>query len=324
MILVRAPLRISLSGGGTDLPAFYDRYGAHFIAAAIDKYVYIAINPTFNKDIILKYSSSERVTNVEDIKHPLFREALRHTGVSGVEITSFSDIPGGTGLGSSGAFLVALLHALYLYKDIILDKKTLAHKACEIEINKLNLPVGIQDQYSSAFGGMYKHQVDKQNHLITNNFLDIGAQAVLEDSCLLYFTRTIRSAPKILSNQVELLNKDDKVTIQNLKNVKSLSKKMETAIIAQDMPAYGNLLSRHWNYKKRRSKDSTTPLIDYYYNLAMKNGALGGKLIGAGGGGFLLFITQEKDKLRKVLSNTNLLEIPFRFSYNGVEELLNV
>jgi D-glycero-alpha-D-manno-heptose-7-phosphate kinase len=320
MIITRSPLRISLGGGGTDLPSYYREHGGFVISAAIDKYVYITLHQTFVEEAIIKYSQMERVLSVDDIQHPLIREALRLTGVDPhyLEITSMSDIPAGTGLGSSGSFTTALLHALHTLKKRIVPKQELAEQACHIEIDRLREPVGKQDQYIAAFGGITLFEfrpdgsVDVQPlHLSTETLLN------LDDNLVLFFTGYTRSASSILREQDTQSRANDPEMISNLHTVKEFGIASKAALEADDLRGFAAIMHEHWRHKKARSRSMTNGNIDNWYELAMQNGALGGKLIGAGGGGFLMFYTEDKTRLRRVLNEAGLREVRTHFDFQG-------
>lgn len=339
MIIVKAPLRISIGGGGTDLPSYYREFGSHFISAAINKYVYISLHPIFIKDIILKYSELERVQNPEAIEHPILRESLLQCGVrDSVEISSFADIPAGTGLGSSGSFTVALLKALYTHKNILHNNMTLAEDACVIEIDKLKSPIGKQDQYASAIGGLNCFEIDKNGKVsATPLAMPPSARIELEEHLLLFFTGYSRSANSILQDQdqktqMALKNRDPEAEeqralaremIDNLHVVKEFGFQIRRGLESGDVASFGKVMNEHWKYKRQRSKGISNPKIDEWYELGVKNGALGGKLIGAGGGGFLMFLAEDKRALRKAMASAGLQETPFRLDTLGAQVVLH-
>jgi D-glycero-alpha-D-manno-heptose-7-phosphate kinase len=320
VIITRSPSRISLGGGGTDLPSYYRQHTGFVIAAAIDKYVYITLHQTFVDDLIIKYSQLERVKALDEIRHPLIREAFRLAGVppSYLEMASMSDIPAGTGLGSSGSFTTALLHALHTYKRSILHKEELAQQACHLEIDVLKEPVGKQDQYIAAFGGLTcftflpDGRVELQPLLLSPETL-----ANLEDNLLLFFTGYSRSAGQILQHQDKCSRENDKSMLDNLHFVKQIGVASKTALEAGNLREFAALMHTHWNHKKKRSPSMSNSVIDEYYELARANGALGGKLIGAGGGGFLMFYTEDKTRLRHAMRQAGLREIRLRFDFQG-------
>ncbi|MCR5488400.1 MAG: GHMP kinase [Lachnospiraceae bacterium] len=321
MIIARSPLRISLGGGGTDLPSYYEKRGGFLISAAIDKYVYIILHKTFDREIKLKYSEYEHIRAIDDIRHPIMREAMKLLGISddcGLEICSIADIPAGTGLGSSSTFTTALLKALHEYKGDIVSTRTLAEEACEIEMVRLGEPIGKQDQYIAAYGGITCMEFRKDGYVWVDP-LNLSAETMsdLEDNLMLYFTGFSRSASSILKEQDEKSREDDEEMLKNLDYVKELGLESRKAFEAGDLRAFADILNVHWEYKKKRSGGMSSPKIDEWYDHARKNGALGGKMIGAGGGGFLMFYTENKSKLRKAMLQTDMEEVRFRFSREG-------
>jgi D-glycero-alpha-D-manno-heptose-7-phosphate kinase len=320
MIITRSPLRLSLGGGGTDLPSYYREHGGFLIAAAIDKYVYITIHQTFVTDLIIKYSSLERVARIEDVQHPIVREALKLVGIreTNLEITSMADIPAGTGLGSSGSFTTALLKALHTYRKNLVHPNELAAQACEIEIEKLGEPVGKQDQYIASYGGITCFHF-LHNDTVEAIPLKVSSEALhnLEDNLVLFFTGFTRSASGILKDQDSRSRSKDKEMLDNLHFTKQIGLESKDALERGDLRRFAELLHLHWERKKSRSKGMTSSEIDDYYELARRNGALGGKLVGAGGGGFLLFYTEEKTRLRHALIGSGLTEVRWRVDFQG-------
>lgn len=312
-------MRISLGGGGTDLPSYYREHGGFVIAAALDKYVYITLHHPFVDQVIAKYSKLEVVDTADDLQHPIIREALRLTGVrSGVEIASMSDIPAGTGLGSSGSFTTALLQALHASNKNVVPKRELAEEACHIEIDLLREPIGRQDQYIAAFGGItcFTYHPDDKVEVQPVRIPPL-ALSNLEDNLILFFTGYTRSASEILKEQDTRSKQKDQAMIENLHFVKQLGKDSLSALEAGDLRRFAELMHIHWERKRARSHGISNNRIDNWYELARANGALGGKLIGAGGGGFLMFYTEDKTRLRKVMSDAGLREIRFRFDFEG-------
>ena len=325
MIITRSPLRVSLGGGGTDLPSYYRKHSGFLIAAAIDKYVYITLHQTFQPGLILKYSKLEQVAEVDDVQHPIVREALRSVGVTEphLEITSMADIPAGTGLGSRGSFTTALLKALHAYRKNIVHPQALAEQACSIEIDRLGEPIGKQDQYIAAYGGLTCFQFLPNGHVEACP-LKITAETLynLEDNLLLFFTGYSRSASSILKDQDSRSKVSDKEMTDNLHFVKELGYQSQDALERGDLPKFGELMNVHWEHKKRRSGSMSNGDIDRWYDVAMENGALGGKLIGAGGGGFLMFYASDKPRLRRALMQEGLREVRFRFDFEGTKVVI--
>jgi D-glycero-alpha-D-manno-heptose-7-phosphate kinase len=326
MIIARSPLRISLGGGGTDLPSYYQQHTGFLIAAAIDKYVYITIHDTFVPDLIVKYSELERVPAADQLKHPILREAFNLLGMSGesLELTSMADIPAGTGLGSSGSFTTALLKALHAYQKNLVHPAELAEQACEIEIQRLKEPIGKQDQYIAAFGGItcFKFLADGRVEAWP---LKISQETRynLEDNLLLFFTGYARSASAILKEQDEKSKTADKAMIENLHFVKELGLQSQKALELGNLGEFARLMDVHWQRKKQRSDNMSNPRINEWYDLALANGAAGGKLIGAGGGGFLMFYATDKARLRHALRGSGLKEVRFRFDFEGTKLLIS-
>jgi len=326
MIIARSPLRITLGGGGTDLPSYYEKFGGFLIAAAIDKYIYITLHDTFVPDMIVKYSELERVDDAKDLKHPIIREAFAMVGMNGhsLELTSMADIPSGTGLGSSSSFTTSLLKALHAHKRNLVHPAELASQACEIELNRLKEPIGKQDQYISAYGGItcFKFLQDGRVEAWPLK-LSVETRNNLEDNLLLFFTGYSRSASTILKEQDQKSKSNDQDMIENLHFVKDLGLKSQKALEDGDLPEFARLMDVHWQRKKQRSGGMSNPKINEWYDLAMKNGALGGKLIGAGGGGFLMFYAEEKTKLRHAMTTVGLQEVRFRFDFEGTKLVIS-
>ena len=320
MIVARSPLRISLGGGGTDLPSYYEEHEGFLISAAIDKYVYITLHQTFDEGYLLKYSKLERASSIDEIEHPIIREALKLLNWKDphIEICSMADIPAGTGLGSSSSFTTALLKALHAYQGNIVSTRTLAEEACEIEINRLKEPIGKQDQYIAAYGGITCMDFKKDGYVWVDP-LRISKETLynLEDNLCLFFTGFSRSAGAILKEQDEKSRKHNDDMIRNLDFVKKLGYESKEAFEKGDLERFAEIMNVHWEYKKKRSGGMSNARIDEWYDLALKNGALGGKMIGAGGGGFLMFYARDKIKLRRVLTETGMEEVRFRFEMEG-------
>jgi len=319
MIITRTPLRISIGGGGTDLPSYYRRRGGHFISAAVNRYIYIAINDTFTDDYLIKYSSMERAQQVEEIEHPLVREALRlHPIGHAKEIVSIADIPAGTGLGSSGAFTVGLLRALHAYQRHHVNAGTLAEEACHIEIDILGEPVGKQDQYIAAYGGLTRFEVSTEG-AVTASALGVSTSTLrdLEERLLLFFTGYSRRAGEVLADQNKRSNEGDEAMLARLAETETIGRRIGEALEAGDMAAYGGLMHEHWLAKRDRSPHMSNSDIDHWYQLGIDNGALGGKLVGAGAGGFLMFYAKDADRLREAMAGAQLTEVRFSFDHDG-------
>ncbi len=325
MIFTRSPLRISLGGGGTDLPSYYQKHSGFLIAAAIDKYVCITLHQTFVPELIIKYSKLERVSSADEVQHPIIREALKLTGISGqgLEITSMADIPSGTGLGSSGSFTTALLKTLHSHRRNFVHPRELAEQACDIEINRLGEPIGKQDQYIAAYGGLTCFQFSPSGHVDAWP-LRVSSETLynLEDNLLLFFTGYSRSASSILKEQDDRSKQRDQGMVDNLHFVKELGYQSKEALESGDLIRFAELMKVHWEHKKKRSGSMSNGQINEWYELAMVNGALGGKLIGAGGGGFLMFYAEEKACLRRAMAEAGLREVRFRFDFEGTATVL--
>jgi D-glycero-alpha-D-manno-heptose-7-phosphate kinase len=323
--MTRSPLRISLGGGGTDLPSYYQEHSGFLVAAAIDKYVYILLHHRFVPRILLKYSQLEEVERIDDIKHPLIRESLRLVGWEDLrlEITSMADIPAGTGLGSSGSFTTALLKALHVQLKDLVHPGELAEQACRIEIDVLKEPVGKQDQYIAAYGGITCFRF-MPNGQVEACPLKISQRTLydMEDHLLLFFTGYTRSAGEILKEQDTKSKKHDSSMITNLHFVKQLGRDIKEALEQGDLEQFGRLMNTHWEYKKERSAAMSNSRINHWYDLALESGAIGGKLIGAGGGGFLMFLCHERSRVRQVMADEGLEEVRFRFDFEGTKVVI--
>ena len=323
MILVRSPMRISLGGGGTDLPSYYREHEGFLIAAAINKYVFVSVMNPFTEGYTLKYSEYENVKNIEDIKHPIIRETLKLGFRKNLEITTLADLPSGTGLGSSGSFTTALLKALYANSSKNLHPDELAELACDIEINKLKEPIGKQDQYIASFGGISSFNFKKDDSVVSQH-LNISDNTLfdLEDNLMLFFTGYSRSAGKILKDQEIKSQQNDEDMLNNLHMVKTIGFESKKALESGDTKIFGELMHEHWENKKKRSGGMSNPKINDWYDIAMQNGAIGGKLVGAGGGGFLMFMADDRSKLRKALTNAGMEEVRFSFDFEGTKTLV--
>jgi D-glycero-alpha-D-manno-heptose-7-phosphate kinase len=326
MIIARSPLRITLGGGGTDLPSYYRDYDGFLIAAAIDKYVYVTVTRPFTPGIYLKYSQLEHVDQAHEVHHPIIRETIQllNFKTPQIEITTLADIPAGTGLGSSGSFTTALLKALYAYRKRLIHPKELAELACHIEIDRLGEPIGKQDQYIAAYGGITCFAFRKDDSVEAEP-LAIGMDTMfdLEDHLLLFFTGFSRSAGNILKDQNTRTKQSDDEMLKNLHFVKELGLRSKKALEQGYAALFGELMHEHWEHKKRRSGGMSNPRIDEWYELGMKNGAVGGKLVGAGGGGFLMFYASDRNKLRHTMAKAGLEEVRFRFDFEGTKVVLS-
>jgi D-glycero-alpha-D-manno-heptose-7-phosphate kinase len=325
MIISKAPLRITLGGGGTDLKSYYRTHGAFWISAAIDKYIYISVHDVFQDQIILKYSELERVKTVDEIKHALLRESLRAMGIrERIEISSFADLPEGTGLGSSGTFTVALLKGLHSYTRRHVTNRELAEEACRLEVEQLRRPVGKQDQYIAAFGGINCFTIRPGSDDVEVTPLRMPRPALyqLEEQCGFFFTGYSRHASTILAEQDERSKKEDRAMIENLHRVKDIGLRSREALEKGDLAAFAALLDEQWEAKLSRSNAMVNSDIARWFRLARANGAAGGKLIGAGGGGFLMFLAEDKARLRNCMAGEGLQEVRMRFDFEGAQTLV--
>ena len=325
MIISRAPFRVSFAGGGTDIPSFYEKHGGCVLSTTIKKYVYLTIHPAFNRDdISLKYSKTENVHNYQEIEHKIFHEAFRRFNISGVEIASMADVTAGTGLGSSSTFTVALLKLLYTYENRYVSTYHIAKEACEIEIEDLGNPIGKQDQFAAAFGGLRFYE------FMPNGFVKIEPIVMkkesykkLEENCLMFYTGLKHDASKILKEQKDNVERDSKKEEMLLK-ICDLARELKTHFEQNDVDFLGECLSKGWQLKKQMASSISQTAIDELYELGINNGATGGKLLGAGGGGFLLFYvpTKEgKEKIRKAFKDYK--ELPFELDNSGVSIIFN-
>jgi D-glycero-alpha-D-manno-heptose-7-phosphate kinase len=316
MIISKTPFRISFCGGGTDLREYYLKNQGSVVSTAMNKYMYVMVKDYFEKDkIFLKYSRTELVKNVDRIRHPIIREALKLTGVlRGVEITSMADIPSATGLGSSSSFAVGLLNALYTHLDEYKSPKELARDACQIEIEMLKEPIGKQDQYIAAYGG-FRHILFNQDDSVSTDIIVIpkSIKEELESNLMLFYTGITRKASDILSEQ----KKNTKKKTEFLDRMKELSFELRESLLRKDITKFGELLHKNWLYKKQLASRITNPMIEKNYSLALKSGALGGKILGAGGGGFLLLYCEQGRQNAVMKSLISLRHVPFKLENHG-------
>lgn len=325
MIICRSPLRITLGGGGTDLPSYYKKNEGFVISSTINKYVYVSVVKPFKKGIFLKYSSLEKVKKVSKINHKIIKEVLKLNNFNSdqIEITTLADIPSGTGLGSSGSFTTALINALCEYNDLKITKKNLAELACKIEIEKLNQPIGKQDQYAAAYGGINKFYF-KKNGDVKVESLKIEKKILkkLEKNLQLFFTGYSRNANDILKiqNSNTIINK--RTMIENLDEVKQIGLDSLHYLENGDLENFALLMNHHWKIKKERSFNISNNDINNVYDYALKNGAIGGKLIGAGGGGFLMFYSENPKKLSFAMKKKGIQEVDFNFENRGSSNLI--
>jgi D-glycero-alpha-D-manno-heptose-7-phosphate kinase len=319
VIITRTPLRVSLGGGGTDLPSYYRRFGGMVIAGAINKYVFVSINRTFTDDYFLKYSSLERVRHVGDIEHPIVRHAFELNDVEpAIEMVSVADIPAGTGLGSSGTFTVGLLRAIYAHNRRHGTHGTLAEEACRIEIELLGRPVGKQDQYIASYGGLTCFRFEPNGEVVVSPLaIHTDTLHVLEERLLMFFTGYSREANEMLADQKTRSEEGDEAMLENLHFVKSVGESSKEALEHGDTEEFATLMHEHWVRKRERSAGMSNERIDHWYEVGMRNGALGGKLVGAGAGGFLLFYAKDPSSLRRAMAEEGLPEVRFVFEHDG-------
>ena len=319
VILSRAPLRISLGGGGTDLPSYFLNHGGFVLAAAIDKYVYMLIHDVFQRRYRMKYSAIEEVDEPGEIQHPILREAMvRHWNGNPLEIASVADVPAGTGMGSSGAFTVCLLKGLAYARRTTIAPGPLAEAACEIEIDVLREPVGKQDQYVAAHGGICAYTFERDGSVRVESLaLQSSTLRHLKDQLLLFYTGTARSASQILSDQDKRSLSGDAQMIENLHRTKQLGWKSRDLLVAGDVEGYADLMHEHWMHKRQRSPGMANERIDSLYETARKSGVIGGKLVGAGGGGFILVYSARPEETRRAMANESAQELSFDFDFGG-------
>jgi len=317
MIITRTPFRVSLCGGGSDLPSFYEKHGGCVLSTSIKKYMYITVHPSFGDKTVLKYSKTEEVSDIRNIEHSYFKQCLKDLNVSGVEITSIADIPQGTGLGSSSSFTVGLLNALYCYKRQYVSKEQLADEACKVEIDKLGNPIGKQDQYAAAYGGLNFYKFNKDGSVdVTPVLLEKDAYKKLEENLIMLYVGGIHSASEILKEQGKnVSSKSDKE--KNLLEMCKMTEKLKYELEHNNIDYVGETLHKSWLLKKTLASGISNPEIDKYYDLAIKNGAAGGKLLGAGGCGFLLFYVPKENQETFREAMKDLKEVDFEFDHQG-------
>ena len=316
MIITKTPFRVSFAGGGSDMAAFYREHGGCVLSTTIDRYMYIMIHPYFYAgQTVLKYSENECVNDLNDIRHSIFRCVLNDKKISGVEITSTADVPSGTGLGSSSAFTVGLLHTLACHQGMYMPKGKLAAEACDVEIRQLGHPIGKQDQYASAFGGLNFIEFHPDDTVSVQPLILHGATlSKLQDNLVMVYTGLKHDANVILAEQKKNVSQADKA--ENLKAMCKLAREMKKSLEQNDIENFGAMLDEGWQRKKELAGGVSNPTIDALYEKAMDSGALGGKLLGAGGGGFLLFYCP-KDKQDYLKNQLRLHPFPFKFEHDG-------
>ncbi len=328
MIISRAPVRFSLGGGGSDLPSYYEQFGGYVISAAIDQYIYITANRRFYDDIRLAYSETEIATDVDSIKHPIFREALRMLDVrTGVELTSVADIPANSGLGSSSSFTVALLNALHAFKRNFVGSEQLAREACQLEMERLGEPIGKQDQYIAAYGNVTALTIDEGGN-VTVEPVPAREEVLdeLQNNLVIMYTGIERPAKMVLGEQGERMKNRDAATLTGMHRIKELGHEVYRLLVDGDIDRYGELLHEHWTNKRKLASNVSDSRIDEHYDAARKAGALGGKLMGAGGGGFFMFYARPSDKRRvwETMMGRGLRPLRFRFDVDGARIVANL
>lgn len=327
MIVSRAPFRFSLGGGGTDLPAYYREHGGFVVSAAIDSYIYVTANRRFYSSIRLAYSVTEIVDEVASIRHPIFREALTMLGItSGIELTSVADLPSNSGLGSSSSFTVALLNALYAYKREFVSPARLAREACELEMVRLGEPVGKQDPYIAAYGAVTALRIARDGSVELEPVpVAPGVLERLSGNLLVVYSGVERPAKLVLSEQSERLQQREVASLAGMHRIKALGQEVYELLLRGDVDRYGELLHEHWEHKRRLASKMTDPVLDEHYQVARQAGAVGGKLIGAGGGGFFMLYVrpQARERVLRALLARGLRPLPFRFELDGARVLLN-
>lgn len=328
MIVSRAPFRFSLGGGGTDLPAYYREHGGFVVSAAIDSYLYVTANPRFYPSIRLAYSETEIVDDVAQIRHPIFREALKMVGIdSSIELTSVADLPANSGLGSSSSFTVALLNALYAYKREFVSSERLAREACELEMERLGEPVGKQDQYIAAFGNVTALSIARDGK-VTVEPVPVRGEVLdeLQSNLLVMHSGVERPAKLVLTEQGQRVENADSAALAAMHRIKALGRDVYELLVRGDVDRYGELLHEHWQHKRRLASKMTDAALDEHYDAARQAGAIGGKLIGAGGGGFFMFYVRPGQRRRtlETLVARGLRPLRFRFDLAGARILLNL
>jgi D-glycero-alpha-D-manno-heptose-7-phosphate kinase len=326
LIVTRTPFRLSLGGGGTDLPSYYTKYGGFFVSGALNKYMHIIVNDRFEPGIRVSYARTEIVDRAEQVKHPIVRETLLHLGFKDrIEIVSLADVPAATGLGSSGSFSVGLLNGLLAHQRIFKTPEQVAEEACYIAMERLHEPSGKQDEYAASLGGIRSYEIDREGR-VSSEELQIAPEtlAELEYGIMMFYTGIKRDATDILGAQKRKMESNDDGAVEKMHTIKSIGVESKKALESGDLKRFGELLHQHWTTKRGVTSDMSTEAIDRWYALARRNGALGGKLVGAGGGGFLmLFCPQGRQKVRTSLAAEGLVELRFGFDFEGSKVIYN-
>jgi D-glycero-alpha-D-manno-heptose-7-phosphate kinase len=327
MIISRAPVRFSLGGGGTDLPSYSRIHGGYLVAAAIDKHIFVCANRRFYPTIRLAYSKTEIVDSIAKIEHRIFREALRMAKIeSGIELVSIADLPANSGLGSSSSFTVALLNALHAFKREFVPTEQLAEEACKIEIDILKEPIGKQDQYISAYGGITAFTFDTDGSVHAEPVpMKPEAMDELESNLLIFYSGVERAASSVLSEQAKTISSNLGDAVARMDRIKALGHDTFKLLVEGKIDTYGELLHEHWMNKRKLASKMTDSVIDEHYEAARASGAIGGKLMGAGGGGFFMFYARPQDKRRvyDTLVQRGLQPLRFRFDFDGARITAN-
>ena len=317
-IISRTPFRLPMGGGGTDLPSYYKEYGGFFLSGAINKYMNIAVHPRFGKGLRVAYSKTEIVNNADEVEHPKVREALRKTGIKqGLEILSFADAPASTGLGSSGSFAVGLLRALHTVNHEFVPPGELAEEACDIAMNILKEPSGKQDEYAASFGGIRAYKVSKSGKVESEELkMSQSTIADLESNIMLFYTGITRDSGAVLSEQQKNISSGS--SVEQMHKIKEIGLESKKALEQGDLARFGELLHEHWLTKKRVTKSMTNDWIEKAVEIARENGAIGEKILGAGGGGFLMvYADSNHKKLRLAMERHGMFEHRIRFDFEG-------
>jgi D-glycero-alpha-D-manno-heptose-7-phosphate kinase len=327
MIVSRAPVRFSLGGGGTDLPSYSREHGGYVVAAAVDKFVNVCVARRFQNNIRLAYSESEIVDSVDQIKHRIFKAALTMTGIPrGIELHSLADVPANTGLGSSSSFTVALLNGLHAYKREFVPAEQLAREACELEIDILKEPIGKQDQYIAAYGGIGAMtfnpdgSVDVERLPLRDEVIDD-----LESNLIIYYSGVERAASTVLKEQAKTISANKDAAVERMHRIKALGHETKRILLEGRIDVYGEMLHEHWTNKRKLAANMADGTIDEHYEAARNAGAIGGKLMGAGGGGFFMFYVRAGDRRRvhDALAARGLRPMRFRFDFDGARIMAN-
>jgi D-glycero-alpha-D-manno-heptose-7-phosphate kinase len=327
LIVTRTPFRLSLGGGGTDLPAYYTQYGGFFISGAVNSYMHIVLNDRFEPGIRVSYSRTEIVESAEQIRHPIVRETLMHLNFKDrIEIVSLADVPAATGLGSSGSFSVGLLNALYAHQKVFKKPEEIAEEACYIAMSRLHEPSGKQDEYAASLGGIRSYEIDRKG-MVTSTELKVAPEILseLEYGIMMFYTGIKRDAADILASQRAKVSSNEGGAVEKMHSIKSIGIESKKALESGDLRRFGELLNEHWMVKRGVTEEMSTGGIDRWYSIARKNGALGGKVVGAGGGGFLMLYCEEgRQKVRAALAGEGLVELRFGFDFEGSKVIYNI